>query len=237
MTAPERTASLALLLVGILLVGVEPTAVGSQRLTGRVLRVSDGDTFTMVNGTWVLDVRLFGVDCPEMDQPYGPEAKRFTAERIADRTVDVTPVTTDQYGRIVGRVRVNGEDLSLALLQRGLAWHLVEYSADETFASAERHARAWRVGLWSQPNPVPPRVRRSGNTRAGPARPRVPAPAADETGPYRGNTRTKVFHRPGCRNYSCKDCTQVFTTTEEALHEGYKPAGCCHSRKQRPPRP
>ena len=62
----------------------------------------------------------------------------------------------DQYGRLVPRVYVDELDLSLALVEQGLAWHFTRYSDDQTLAEAERAARAAGVGLWRAPNPVPP---------------------------------------------------------------------------------
>ena len=62
----------------------------------------------------------------------------------------------DQYGRLVARVYVDELDLSLALVEQGLAWHFTRYSDDQTLAEAERTARAAGLGLWREPNPVPP---------------------------------------------------------------------------------
>ncbi|MEJ2085525.1 MAG: thermonuclease family protein, partial [Acidobacteriota bacterium] len=36
----------------------------------------------------------------------------------------------DRYDRIVARVFVDGEDLSLILVREGLAWHYLRYSSD-----------------------------------------------------------------------------------------------------------
>ena len=126
----------------------------------------------------------------------------------------------DRYGRLVSRVQVDGIDLSVALVAEGLAWHYTQYSDDPVLAQAEAQARVSRIGLWSQPSPVPPWEFRRGvtSTEAG----------VSEGGVLHGNRRSKVFHRPGCRNYGCQNCTVMFDSADEALAAGFRPAGDCH---------
>jgi hypothetical protein len=45
--------------------------------------------------------------------------------------------------------------------------------------------------------------------------------------PFRGNTRTRVFHQASCRYYACSNCTAKFATTTEAVENGYRPCGVC----------
>ncbi len=46
-------------------------------LSGECIRVIDGDTIVVLIGNDKIKVRLYGVDCPEIDQRYGKKAKRF----------------------------------------------------------------------------------------------------------------------------------------------------------------
>jgi len=46
-------------------------------------------------------------------------------------------------------------------------------------------------------------------------------------GDFHGNTSSHKFHRPGCKDYDCKSCTQIFKKREEALSAGYTPCGIC----------
>ena len=68
----------------------------------------------------------------------------------------VTVKDVERYGRFVSRVSVGGEDLSLALVAAGLAWHYVRYSDDAVLARAEADARRKKIGLWAQSVPVAP---------------------------------------------------------------------------------
>lgn len=62
-----------------------------------------------------------------------------------------------------------------------------------------------------------------------PSSPEASVPAAREAA-YRGNFKSKVFHKTGCRHAACKACTKVFTSETEAREAGYHPCKVCLSR-------
>ncbi len=71
--------------------------------------------------------------------------------------------------------------------------------------------------------PMPPREWAEGRPRT-----QSQAAAAADTGiVYHGNVKSKVFHRPGCRYYNCKNCVAVFQTREEAIEAGFRPCKVC----------
>jgi endonuclease YncB( thermonuclease family) len=47
-------------------------------------------------------------------------------------------------------------DLAEQLLRSGFAWHYKKYNDSEYLARLEEEARRNRIGLWRDPNPVPP---------------------------------------------------------------------------------
>ena len=53
-----------------------------------------------------------------------------------------------------------------------------------------------------------------------------PAPPP-RAGLLHGNTKSGVFHRPGCSFYEGKECTARFLSREEAVAAGYKPCKLC----------
>lgn len=233
---PSRPAALSLVLAALFTFsfGVAQgrgQAHASQRLVGRVIGVSDGDTLTVLLSGRPVKIRVEGVDCPERGQAFGRVAKNFTSQHVFGRTVELQPRESDRYGRLVSRVRAGEEDLGLALLSAGLAWHYTHYSNDQAYARAEQAARARHVGLWSQKDPVPPWVERRPHNVAPPA-PAVPASQAPRVsgGPLHGNVKSRVFHAPGCPAYNCKQCTAVFASREDAVAHGFRPAGDCFSR-------
>ncbi len=40
---------------------------------------------------------------------------------------------------------------------------------------------------------------------------------------YHGNRNSKVYHAPGCRYYTCKNCTVILKSKEEAAQRGFRP--------------
>ena len=119
------------------------------RFSGRVVRVSDGDTCDVeIDSGKIVRVRIYGIDAPELSQPFGRDARKYLDQRIYRQEVTVKKFYDDQYGRCVGRIQLNGQDLALELLREGIVWHYVQYCNDQSYAIAERLARNERKGLW-----------------------------------------------------------------------------------------
>jgi endonuclease YncB( thermonuclease family) len=118
----------------------------------------DGDSFSLLDSTnRQHTVRLFGIDTPEWDQPYGHTAKSALARLIDGREVGVVRVDTDTFGRTVGTVYRGDANVNLAMVEAGHAWWFVRYAPYERhLAAAEEQARERGLGLWAADNPVPP---------------------------------------------------------------------------------
>lgn len=97
-----------------------------HELTGTI-RVVDGDTVDR----WIWRWRLAGLDAPEIRKAQCPaerEAGRAAAQRLgeiiaAGRTVRLAPVQwrLDKWGRLVGRLEVDGQDVAAILIAEGYA--------------------------------------------------------------------------------------------------------------------
>ncbi len=98
--------------------------------------ITDGDTITVLREGQPVPVRLEGIDCPERGQDFGTRAKQATSDLAFGETFQVEVRDHDRYGRIVGRVFVGDTDVSLALVEQGLAWHFKRYSSEAALASA-----------------------------------------------------------------------------------------------------
>lgn len=143
----------------ILLLNFCVCSVFSQHFVkGKVVKVSDGDTLTILDSTNTqIRVRLYGIDCPEHGQDFSNVAKKFTSDHCFAKIDDVEVRDIDRYGRTVGIVLTpDSVNVNLALLQDGLAWHYKYYDKSEEFAKAELDARTKKRGLWVQPNAKPP---------------------------------------------------------------------------------
>lgn len=135
----------------------------ADELQGRVVKVADGDTITVLDGQRQQHViRLAGIDAPEKSQPFGQKSKAHLSQAVFGQTVTVTFDKRDRYGRIVGQVRVLGEDANLRQLQAGWAWHYKQYQSEQTpdqrsvYDAAERAAREKLLGLWQGQGPASP---------------------------------------------------------------------------------
>jgi endonuclease YncB( thermonuclease family) len=127
-------------------------------IVGKVVGVHDGDTLTLlVDGNREVKVRLDGIDAPELGQPFGKNAKAALSATVFEKTVTVKVGTTDRYGRTVGRIFLNGQNVNLGMVRSGLAWWYRQYaSKDEALEIAEEYAKTRKEGLWADPQPIAP---------------------------------------------------------------------------------
>ena len=120
-------------------------------ITGRVVKVSDGDTITFLEGTTQHKIRLMGIDAPEKAQPFGDKYKQTLSDAITGKTVEV-----DYNKRVVGKVLFRGQDMNLRQIELGMAWHYKQYEREQDvedrskYSQAEYLAQRDKVGLWSQ---------------------------------------------------------------------------------------
>jgi len=135
------------------------------RVSGHVVKTIDGDSFhILTSDSLLLKVRLYGVDAPEKDQPYGTEATDFASTQLQNNSVLLQIRDRDRYGRWVADVFIlphgsGGDTLNLAyaMLEKGMAWWYKKYAADETgMQRLFEQARRNKVGLWGQTNPLAP---------------------------------------------------------------------------------
>ncbi len=81
---------------------------------------------------------------------------------VAGKQVTVEYQKRDRYGRIVGKVLLDGIDACLEQVKVRFAWHYKKYQHEQSaedrqlYADAEDKARNERLGLWRENNPIPP---------------------------------------------------------------------------------
>lgn len=127
-------------------------------LRGRVVRVADGDTLSILeNSGQQHTIRLFGIDAPERDQAYGKASRNALSAMVDGKTVAATVAETDDYGRTVATIYQGSTNVNLAMVNGGHAWWYRRYAAYERhLAEAEKVARRERRGLWADPQAKPP---------------------------------------------------------------------------------
>lgn len=147
----------------ILLTLLVALASNAEVITGKVVRVADGDTITVLDASKIqYKVRLAGIDAPEKAQAFGDRSRESLEGLVAGRSVKVETHKKDRYGRLVGKVLLDGVDVNLEQIRRGLAWFYREYAHEQSvadqqsYARVETEARALGKGLWGDKAPAPP---------------------------------------------------------------------------------
>lgn len=120
-------------------------------LTASVGHVKDGDSLVLLSGGQRLEVRIAGIDAPELGQPFGRKAKQALLRRVEGREVRLEVVDHDRYDRTVGRLLVGDDDVGRELVREGAAWVSRRYSRDPDLYDLEAEARSARRGLWALP--------------------------------------------------------------------------------------
>jgi len=113
--------------------------------------------------TCLLTFLLAGISCPRMktknphgdiicdDEPMGTEAYNFSKELVMQREVEVQVDAIDKGGNFIGWMFVDNVNLSLALVEAGLA--KVHFTAERSsyfkeLKTAEENAKNIRKGVW-----------------------------------------------------------------------------------------
>ena len=100
--------------------------------------VTDGDTIK-INHT---QIRLFGIDAPELNHPYGKKAKWALHALCKGQTVRAEITETDHYGRTVAKCTLpDGRDLSAEMVKQGLAIDWPKFSGGKYSRLETRDAR------------------------------------------------------------------------------------------------
>lgn len=204
-------------------------------MTGSVVAVSSGDTLTISVNKENFQIRLADVDCPEVRQPFFSQALRFTEDRTLGKKIRVNYEMIDSYKRVVGEVILpDGNNLNIELMRAGLAWHYrVKPKPSEILARLEYDAWSHKIGLWVEPNPMPPwQFRRDPTVTTPPAGPTDVD--YDQIMSYGlvGDKKNRVYLWPACQEYRIIDQEDlvVFSSLFQATSFGFKKHKSCEDR-------
>ncbi|SMX40591.1 hypothetical protein MAA8898_02186 [Maliponia aquimaris] len=98
-------------------------------------------------------MRLFGIDAPEMDHPYGKQAKWAMVKLCKGHLITAEIVDEDAHGRTVARCLLpDGRDLSAELVKQGLALDWPKYSGGKYRGLETEGVRKklWRAAVRQQ---------------------------------------------------------------------------------------
>lgn len=134
-----------------------PACVNAEVISGKVIKVLDGDTIDILYNNKPTRIRFDGIDAPEKGMPHGQKAKQFVLDLAANKIVSVNVIDTDKYGRSVGDITLpDGRNLNREVVKAGYAWWYQKYSDDASLGELEKEARKAHKGLWQDKDPMPP---------------------------------------------------------------------------------
>ena len=118
---------------------------------GPLVRVKDGDSLVAKVQGVAMDIRLADIDAPELDQPYGRDARKELVALAAGRQLVFMPIDTDRYGRTVAHVWADDTYLNREQVEHGAAWFYAEFARSSMLYDVEQEARNAQRGLWALP--------------------------------------------------------------------------------------
>ena len=144
----------------LVLASVQADAATRRAQSGVVTYVVDGDTVWVQIGAHdkPLKVRLQGIDAPEICQAGGVAAQAALKSRVMRQSVTVTSSAHDDYGRAVGTVHLQGQDMARWLVANGHAWVYSFRHKKGPYAEEFAQAQAARRGVFSDALAEEPRV-------------------------------------------------------------------------------
>jgi endonuclease YncB( thermonuclease family) len=117
----------------------------------KVTRVIDGDTFETVTGE---KVRLIGINCPELTDIFGEEARIYLSQIIEGQTIDLISDNIsndrDRYGRLLRYIVLNGVDINKQMILDGYAFAYLKYhfEKENEYKQAQLTAQKYNTGIW-----------------------------------------------------------------------------------------
>ena len=180
-----------------------------------VTAVIDGDSIKIGNDQ---TIRLLSLDAPDIKYCMGKEAKDALAKKILGKNVILKELETDQYGRVMAMIYLNGENVNEFMIKNGLAIHLWDSSTQlKILGQANDFAREERLGIFSpecyQTEPPNPKCPIKGNIIHG--------------------TNAKEYTMPSCARYALTVVERYkgeswYCTETQAKKAGYVKSSSCN---------
>lgn len=136
-------------------------------VVGRMPRYGGGDHFELRGSDTLLHyIVIRGVDSPKPGQSFYREARGWLWKMTRNKDIRVEVVDREETMIEVADVFLINDDpadiegdlnVGLELIRQGLGWFDgSEFEDSERFQQAELEAKTNKLGLWSEPDPIPP---------------------------------------------------------------------------------
>ena len=161
--------------------------------------IKDGDSLTvrrLTGDTSEFDVRLFGIDAPEHDQPLGQRSTDYLHDLAAGKLFYLEVRDIDHYHRVVGVLYESDwrDSINRQMVEAGLAYYWPRYGGLHGGQEAQEKAQKQRAGVWQNTRGYvrpwdyrrgggkpPPRRRPRHQTDSGPQRTETPRKSWSKT--------------------------------------------------------
>lgn len=121
-----------------------------------VIRIADGDTFTVLVDKKPVKIRLANIDAPERKQAFGTRSRQSLADLCFRKDATYQTQDIDRYGRTVAVVTCDGVEANRHQVETGMAHVYSRYNKDKALPALQEQAQQARRGLWRDADPVPP---------------------------------------------------------------------------------
>jgi endonuclease YncB( thermonuclease family) len=113
--------------------------------------VMDGDTVLLLpeGEHEPVKFRIQGIDAPESCQPGGEASRDALIARVLRRTVRIEAHGHDSYGRRLGRLFADDQDVGAEMVRSGQAWAWSHRVGRGPYAALQREAEHSRRGLFA----------------------------------------------------------------------------------------
>lgn len=134
-----------------------PARPSTSAWSGMVTYVVDGDTIRVRSpgGGKPVSVRINGIDAPEICQAGGPASRDALMRKLLGQRVAVHGRRHDDYGRLLAKITLKGEDTGEWMVAQGQAWSYRSRANAGPYAAQQRQARAAGRGIFSPSHAAP----------------------------------------------------------------------------------
>lgn len=149
---------------------IQTAGANESAWQGVVTHVSDGDTLWVVpeGRSKKVKVRIKGIDAPELCQTWGVQSREALRTRLLGQVVQVHGSEHDKYGRTLGQVVWQQQDVGAWMVRQGHAWSYRFQEKAGLYDAQQHEAQTQQVGLYADPKAVRPQWFRK---RHGPCQP------------------------------------------------------------------
>ena len=122
-----------------------------DRWSGVVTYVVDGDSVWVrpLQGAKPVSIRLDGIDAPEICQTGGDTARDALKRRVLGQQVVIEGKGRDDYGRLLARLLLHGDDVGARMVKDGHAWSYRYRGSSGPYAGQQRLAESARRGIFA----------------------------------------------------------------------------------------